>query len=841
MGLKEYTLKRHFTDTPEPDARKKVRSKEKLIFVVQRHQASHLHYDFRLEMDGVLKSWAVPKGPSMDPSDKRLAMMVEDHPYAYRTFEGEIPAGNYGAGTVEIWDKGTYSAIGIQDKAESEQKLLKELENGSLKFELHGKKLRGQFALVKMHGKQDRAWLLIKHRDQYAEEGYDSEDHLEAVTHTRRNTSQAQKKKPAGTSKKISGSGVAVKKREDAPNATHIVKPMLAHLHSEPFDNPGWIFEVKFDGYRAIADIDHGEAELYSRNGKIFNDVYAPVVTALAQLDIQAVLDGEIVVLDSEGRSRFQLLQQYQEKGGDLFYYVFDLLELNGHDIRHLALEDRKSLLREILPKDGILRYSDHVRTTGKDFFNEASKQELEGIIAKRADSEYLEGVRGSDWLKIKVQQRQEAIICGFTEPRGEREYFGALILGVYNNETLRHVGNCGSGFTKEQLHDLREIFEPYMQKLSPFGEKIASSTPITYLKPELVCEVVFGGWTDDGRMRHPIFQGLREDKAARDVVREHPDDETKNLTPVIAQQKEKKNSGRTIDIDGHALVLTHLDKVYWPEEEYTKGDVIAYYAEIADVILPYLKDRPQSLHRHPNGITNEGFYQKNMSDSLPGWLATVEMYAESAARNVRYLLCQDKATLTYMNNLGCIEINPWNSRVGSLDCPDYIVIDLDPGENEFDDVIETALAVKEVLDRAKVEAWCKTSGATGMHIYVPLGALYSYDEAQDFAQIIGHRTHELLPELTSLERSPKARRKQIYIDVLQNRAGQTLASAYSLRPKPGATVSAPLEWKELKKGLHPSQFTIATMHRRLSRKGDLFAPVLHRAIDMLAALKRLE
>jgi bifunctional non-homologous end joining protein LigD len=834
MGLKEYTLKRHFDETPEPTSRKKARHGGELVFVVQRHQASRLHYDFRLEMDGVLKSWAVPKGPSMDPADKRLAMMVEDHPYAYRTFEGEIPEGNYGAGIVEIWDEGTYTVPGVSGKVKSEREILKALENGNLKFELHGKKLHGQFALVKMHGKQENAWLLIKHRDEYAEEGYDSERHVEATSRAKRKTSRRHTKSTSPKAEESSEHG-----QERMPDVDHIVKPMLARLHSEPFNDPGWIFEVKFDGYRAIADVDHGVVELYSRNGKTFRDLYHPVVTALEQLDVQAVLDGEVVVPDSEGRSRFQLLQQYQEKGGELLYYAFDLLELNGHDIRHLPLEERKKLLQTLLPGHPILRYSDHVQETGKEFFREASKRGLEGIIAKRSESTYMEGVRGSDWLKIKVHQRQEAVICGFTEPRGQRKYMGALVLGVYDGSTLMHAGNCGSGFTTEQLHDLRQKFEPYIQKTSPFGKRIATPSPVTYLKPELVCEVEFGGWTDDGRMRHPIFQGLREDKPARDVVREQPDDESQTAVPAQLPKTRKKDS-RTTEIDGHPLLLTHPDKVYWPDEGYTKGDVIAYYAEMADILLPYLKNRPQSLHRHPNGINEEGFYQKNMPESLPAWIATVEMYAESAGRTVRYLLCQDRATLAYMNNLGCIEIHPWNSCVSSLDCPDYIVIDLDPGDNEFGDVIETAHAVKEVLDRAGAEAYCKTSGATGMHIYIPLGARYSYDEAQEFAHIIAQLTHELLPELTSLERSPKARRKQIYLDVLQNRAGQTLASVYSLRPRPGAPVSAPLEWKELKKGLHPSQFTIATMQKRLARKGDLFAPVLERGIDMLAALKRL-
>lgn len=845
MGLKEYIKKRHFGKTPEPkgsDARKS----SKLRFVVQRHDASKLHYDFRLEMDGVLKSWAVPKGPSLDPADKRLAVMVEDHPIAYRSFEGEIPEGNYGAGTVTIWDEGTYSSAREED---GEKALLSQLEHGHLKFELHGKKLCGVFSLIRMHGTEGNSWLLIKQRDEYAVEDYNSEEHLERVrgrTLRKKNSQRKAKGTPAASRKEPSEKRAS----ENELSVEHIVKPMLARLHSEPFDDPTWIFEVKFDGYRAIADVSDKRVELYSRNSKTFNEDYAPVVEALRQLEHSVVLDGEVVVLDEKGRSQFQLLQQYLEsRSSELYYYAFDLLELDGRDIRHLSLVERKELLKKLLPHNSIVRYSDHVRKSGKAFFEEAVRSGLEGIVAKRAGSAYVEGMRGDDWLKIKAVQRQEAVICGFTKPKGIRQYFGAIVLGVYEGGTLRHVGNCGSGFTVEILRSLRQKFEPYIQKQSPFGKKVPALSPITYMAPELVCEVEFGGWTDDNRMRHPIFKGLRADKDASDVVREHADDETappaKKQTAKRTAKKRtaKKKVGRAegeVLIEGLPVVLTNVDKIYWPEEEYTKGDVIAYYADMAEYILPYLKDRPESLHRHPNGIKSQGFYQKDMSDSAPGWAETVEVYSESTDENVRYLLCQNRATLAFMNNLGCIEINPWCSRVGMLDSPDYAVIDLDPGENEFEDVVEVALAAKEVLDEASADAYCKTSGATGVHIYVPLGARYSYDEARDFIHIVVQIVHERLPELTSLERNPKERRKQIYLDYLQNRAGQTLAAPYSLRPKPGATVSTPLEWSELKRKIHPGDFTIKNISRRISKKGDLFAAVLERGIDLLACLKKL-
>jgi bifunctional non-homologous end joining protein LigD len=884
MALKTYNEKRNFKQTPEPSGKKKVSTNE-LKFVIQRHDASHLHYDFRLEMEGVLKSWAVPKGPSLNPHDKRLAMMVEDHPFEYRTFQGVIPEGNYGAGIVEIWDEGTYTAIGSTDRKESEKMLLSELKKGSLKFVLHGKKLKGEFALVKIkntNASKDNAWLLIKHNDEYATEDlYNSEEdvptnskiikkNVVSKKSSKIATKKAVEKKviqkevidtSIPTSKKKVHSVQSKIKQGKAP-MLHDVKPMLAKLKDEPFDSPEWIYEIKWDGYRAIAEVSDGNVQLYSRNHISFNQKFEPIIDALELLEHNVVLDGEVVVMNTDGTTSFQLLQQYAEHPSpNLCYVIFDILFIDGHDLRVLPLLERKKILQQILPETQILKYSDHIDEDGIHFFELAKKNKLEGIMAKKSDSQYHEETRSSEWLKIKVVNAQEAVICGFTAPRNSRKDFGALILGVYKKNKLIYIGHTGSGFTTENLTSIRTLLDPLIQKVSPFEEIIKTNEKVTWLKPKYVCEVSFTEWTSEGHLRHPIFKGLREDKKPNEVFREEmPSTKEKNSELQIAStrslkfkstkkihptvpsiKKNRKNDSEEKKVDGHTLSFSNVSKVYWPQEQFTKGDLIEYYTKIADYMLPYLKDRPESLNRHPNGIDGEHFFQKDMGDQIPSWIKTKEIHSESNDKNIRYLLCQNKATLLYMANLGCIEINPWNARIQKIDKPDYIIIDLDPGENTFDDVIHTALITKKILDKAGINGYCKTSGASGLHIYIPLGAKYTFEQGKNFAHVIVQLVHEQLPELTSLERSTKERKKKIYLDYLQNRSGQTIAAPYSVRPKEGATVSTPLEWKEVKKGLHPSQFTIKTIFKRLEQKGDLFKGVLGKGINMASCLKKLD
>lgn len=862
MALDTYKKKRNFNKTPEPKDKKEKITRGNLRFSFQRHQASRLHYDLRLEMDGVLKSWAIPKGPSLNPKDKRLAMMTEDHPYDYIDFEGVIPAGNYGAGIVDVFDEGTYSAPGIKDRKKSEKELLEGLKDGNLKFELKGKKIKGVFALVKMQDDKDNAWLLIKKEDKYAVDGpFNSEDLIGDLTSIKKGLKKedvTKKTKPTKSKKTSEETKTPEIPTQPMP---HDVKPMLAKIGKGPFDDKDWIFEMKYDGYRAIAEVDKGKVELYSRNQLTFNRKFAKIAERLSALPHQAVLDGEIVVHDKDGKPKFQLLQNYQKTGkGDIYYYVFDLLYLNGYELSDLTLLDRKKLLKQIIKElgDPIILYSDHIKEEGKAFFEEVKTQQLEGIIAKKSDSLYRKGQRSSDWLKIKTSARQEAVIAGFTEPRGSRKLFGALVLGVYEKGELQYIGHTGGGFNSKSLKMMMEKLEPLIRKTSPFKKKVKTNMPVTWVKPVLVCEVSFGEWTAEGNMRHPIFEGLREDKPAKEVVREQPTNaQPDEKSPQTEKKKGKsspnkktsskpkspisnKDKERQLELNGQKIHLTSLDKLYWPDEGYTKGDLIQYYLQVSDYILPYLKGRPQNMLRHPNGIKDKGFFHKDVSELNLDWQETVEIYSESNDKELRYLVCNDQATLTYMNQLGCIEINPWNSRIESLANPDYIVIDLDPGDNTFDEIIETALVVKKVLDRAKAEAYIKTSGSRGMHIYVPMGARYEYEDAKDFALLIAQLAHEQLPKLTSLKRSPKERKKQIYLDYLQNRKGQTLAAAYSVRPKPDATVSTPLKWEEVKPGLYPSKFTIKTICKRLEKEGDLFKGVLGKGIDMKKCLKNL-
>ncbi len=843
MALDKYNQKRRFEETPEP-AGKKRKGSGPLNFVVQKHEASRLHYDFRLEVDGVLKSWAVPKGPSLNPHDRRLAMMVEDHPFDYRTFEGIIPEGNYGAGTVMVWDQGTYAPWAdvsgkwqeIKDRAQAEKKLRQMLKAGHLTFILHGSKLHGEFALIKIKDSdEENAWLLIKKGDETADPKRDvtSEDHSVVSGRSMEQIAAASDKQWTSSELDLS----------DAPKAKlpDDVKPMLASLTDQPFDNSDWVFEIKWDGYRAIAETGKG-VKLYSRNLQPFNEKFAPVVAALQDFKHEVVLDGEVVAVDPEGRSRFQLLQNYQTTGqGTLVYYVFDILHLDGHDLTGLPLLRRKEILTQILPPSGVIKLSQHIEQKGTAFFAAAAEQNLEGIMAKAANSTYRMGSRSKQWLKIKTHQRQEAVIGGFTEPRGSRKSLGALVLGVYDGDDLIYIGHTGGGFDDKGLKEMHQKLQPLIRETSPFSTTFKTNAPVSWVEPKLVCEVSFAEWTGDGHMRQPILVGLREDKDSKSVVREQPLPAT--VTSEAAKSTKKKSptpEEEMLQVGKNKVKITHRGKVYWPEEGYSKGQLIDYYRQAAPLILPYLKDRPENLNRHPNGIAGPSFYHKDMRGELPDWIKTIKIYSESNEAEIEYLVCNDEATLVYMANLGCIEINPWNSRIKKLDNPDYTIIDLDPEDIGFDAVIKTAQAVHKVLDSAGIPSYPKTSGATGLHIYIPLGAKYDYEQSKTFAHIIGQLVNAKLADITSLERNPAKRQRRVYLDYLQNRHGQTLASVYSVRPKPGATVSTPLKWQEVKAGLDPKKFTMFNILKRVDKLGDLWQPVIRDGIDLAASLERL-
>lgn len=872
MALQKYNQKRDFSKTSEPKGGKST-DKNKLRFVIQKHDATRLHYDFRLEMEGVLKSWAVPKGPSTDPKTKRLAMMVEDHPYDYRTFEGIIPQGEYGGGTVIVWDEGTYEPIEeFKTKKAQEKHLLKQLKNGSLKIRLHGKKLEGEFALVKTHGMAENSWLLIKHKDEYASiKDITKKDKSvlsdQTIAQVEKNSDNIWHSTQTDKARAKAGPEQGGKAKPDpqlkkAPKSRMPtgIKPMLATLVNAPFDDPDWQYEVKWDGYRALAFLNKGKVDLLSRNNKSFNDKFYPIYELLQTWALNAVLDGEILVLNEKGISNFGDLQNWRsEADGELVFYVFDLLWYEGKDLKDLPLEQRQSLLEEILPvDDDRVRLSKVFKTSGIDFYHAAERMGLEGIIAKKSDSTYTTNYRSKEWVKIKINKRQEVIIAGFTKNEGTSKQFSSLLLGVYNGKDLQYVGKVGTGFSDQLQKEMMTRFKPLIRKTSPFSEipdvnkpsRFRPSPPkakATWLKPELVCEVSFTEVTSDGVFRHPSFEAMRDDKKAKDVVLETPQDTEAVVEPAAEVHKaaikppkgkvpktllNPKDETQVRKVKGKELKFTHLSKVYWPDDGVTKRDMFNYYYQVADYILPYLKDRPMSLNRFPGGINGKSFYQKNVKDTAPDWAETFP-YTTSDGEKKEYLIATDEASLLWMATLACIEMNPWFSRAKTPDNPDYCVLDLDPDKQHFDQVIEAAQMVKTVLDEIDVPSYCKTSGSTGIHIYIPLGAKYSYDESQLFARIIVAEVQKRLPKFTTLERMVAKRKGKMYLDFLQNRPGATIAGPYSLRPKPGATVSMPLHWHEVKKGLKMTDFTIFNAVDRLKQEGDLFKGVLGKGVDL--------
>jgi bifunctional non-homologous end joining protein LigD len=616
------------------------------------------------------------------------------------------------------------------------------------------------------------------------------------------------------------------------------VKPMLAKEVDIPFDSKDWIFEIKWDGYRAISEIKNGEVKLYSRNENSFLSNYPPLVEALRKIKHNVILDGEIVVLDEEGKSDFQKLQHYEENTSyPLAYYVFDVLQIEDKKTTELPLIKRKELLKKIIPKNSIVKYSDHIVEKGIAFFKSAKDNNLEGIMAKKADSEYHTGSRTGDWLKIKHHKSEEVIVVGFTEPTGQRKYFGALVLAVKTKDGLIYAGHTGTGFDDNTLKEVYGKLQKIITKSSPFKEKVKTNMPVTWVKPVYIAEIKFTEWTTDGKMRHPVFLQMRTDKKIKDLVMP-----AINRSKTVVKENKSDETANELQIGKTKVKITHRGKIYFPDDKITKGDVVDYYQKVADYILPYLKDRPESLKRNPNGIKDAGFFHKDAGEDAPAFVKSKKLFSESAAKDIDYIICNDKATLAYLNNLGCIEINPWNSTTKKLDHPDYCIIDIDPSDkNNFEQVIETANAFKKILDDAGADCYCKTSGSTGLHIFIPMGKKYSYEQVKDFAHLLCTMVNKILPKFTSLTRSlAKRGNKHIYLDYLQNRRGQTLACAYSLRPKKGATVSAPLQWKEVKKGLSPSQFDIHNIFSRIKKHGDLFKPVLGKGVDLKKILEKI-
>lgn len=904
MGLVEYKKKRSFARTPEPRGGKSNRAV--LHFVIQKHAASRLHYDFRLEMEGVLKSWAVPKGPSLNPANKRLAMQVEDHPFDYRNFEGIIPEGNYGAGTVIIWDQGTYESLeNVKGKKEHEKILMKGLEAGSLKFRLHGEKLNGEFVLVKTPARAENAWLLIKHRDEYASDIDITEEDQSVVS---KMTLAELSRDPSAAlwGDKAAGDGLTNKKRvvrsgvkKKAPakrrkalekkvgkNAANAaikqisdttkkrlrtpppgdVSPMLATLVDKPLDEPEWFFEIKWDGFRSLSYIVDGDVNIRSRNNKNFNEKFYPIRQALADWKVSAVVDGEIIVMNEKGYPDFGALQTWRsEADGELVYYLFDLLWCDGYDLMQTPLIDRREVLKKIIPSSGPVRLSENFDVTGTELIALAAKMGLEGIVAKKKNSLYYAGQRTRDWLKVKAIKQQEVVIGGYTRNENSSKLFSALLMGVFDDGAFVFTGPVGTGFTTEGQKAILKKLKPLETPKCPFRETPDYNKPsrfrpnppkakVTWVRPELVAEVNYRTLASDGSFRHPSFKGLREDKRATEVTWEKPTPadavtgETAGLSVMpIPEKSERKTLLNPSDetqvrkIGAHELKFTNLSKVFWPEMRVTKRDMLNYYYQVAPIMLPYMKDRPQTLNRFPNGIHGKSFYQKDVTGKVPAWIQTHQYYSEADQRQKNFLVCSDEASLLYIASLGCIELNPWSSRAQNPDQPDWCIIDLDPDQNPFEEVIDVARVTRQVLDAIGIASYCKTSGSTGLHIYVPLGAEYSYEESKEFGRAIAKAVHTEIPSVTSIERLTANRKGKIYIDFLQNRPQATVAGPYSLRPKPGAPVSMPLRWEEVKNGLKMSDFNIRTAVPRLKEQGDHFGGVLDKAIDMGKAMRKLK
>jgi bifunctional non-homologous end joining protein LigD len=776
VSLKEYRRKRDPKKTTEPFTGK--RKGKQPTFVVQRHDARRLHYDFRLERDGALASWAVPKGIPLEPGERHLAVHVEDHPLDYGSFEGEIPKGQYGAGTVEIWDSGTYE-------------LVEEKRDGGLTVRLHGKKLEGLWTLVPAHldGKEQN-WLLIRKQEDGAA--------------------------PAGPNRKYA--------------------PMLATL-ADAKQMPrgeGWEFEIKWDGYRIVSRVAGGEAELRTRKDQDYTQRFANVAKELVKAlkTPDCVVDGEVCALDEDGRPSFSAMQQ-AKAGTPIVYYVFDLLEVDGEPVIELSLSERRDRLRKLLDgRNRTVQFSEGF-ADGPALYRAAQEQRLEGIMGKRLDSKYLPGKRSRDWLKFKTHGEQEFVVVGYTRGKGRREWsFGSLVLATNGPEELEWVGNVGTGFDDDEQERLLKKLKPLEQKASPFPKPPKMprirKDDVVWVEPKLVAEVSFAEFTHDGRLRAPVYAGLREDKDASEVRRE-----TAELIPDVIRKGKR------------VLRLSNLDKPFWPDEGITKGDLLAFYRDVAPVLIPHLRDRPFTMRRYPDGAFGKSFFQKDKPPGMPDWIPTVNIEVSTRdrpaqRRRIDAPLVNDELSLLWMVNMGCIDLNTWYSRVDKLDRPDFVLFDLDPSPDVgFGETVQVALLVKEALDALGLESFPKTSGADGMHVLVPIARRHTYDDTRRFAEIVAGALASTHRGLVTTEWT-KSKRRGVLIDANQNGEGKTIASVYSVRPKKGAPVSTPLRWEEVGESLDPSAFAMDVVRERVAKHGDLYEGVLTAKQSLSTALRKL-
>jgi bifunctional non-homologous end joining protein LigD len=851
-NLSKYRAKRSPDRSPEPVGT--VSPVPGSLFVVHKHAARQLHFDLRLEMDGVLRSWAVPKGPSLDMSDKRLAVKVEDHPLEYGDFEGVIPQGNYGAGGVIVWDRGQW--VPLEDWRTG-------LEKGKLLFELNGYKLHGKWTLVKINkSKSQKDWLLIKERDSWMKQPGDQfpeESVLSGLT----------------VEEIVAGDTPAARLRNalektDAPRVRvdpRSVQPMHAESADEAFTRDGWIFELKLDGYRLIASKSNGEALLLTRNGNDYTGVFPEIARAVKALPIDdCIIDGEVVVCDAKGLPSFAMLQRRGRLTSSIditraavdlpaTFYAFDFLAFEDFDLRPLPLVERKQLLMEVLPKLGPLRALEHIETQGEAFLEQVTAMGLEGIIAKKADCPY-RARRSSDWLKIKAEKTGDFIIVGFTAPKRSRGHFGALQLADMVNGQLVYAGRVGTGFNEKLLRELKEMLDGIVRRDPPcegpsYGpgeeplssEHILETSTTTWVDPVYVCEVRYREWTQDGLLRHSAFLRMREDKRPDECERQGwmavDSAAEADVAPVVHVSEPPPPPPKPAV--QKTVAFSNLNKVFWPAEGYTKGDLIEYYRSVSKWILPYLRNRPVVLTRFPDGIEGKSFYQKDAPEFAPDWIRTVPIWSEETQRDIRYFVCDDEESLLYLANMASIPLHIWGSRVGSLELPDWCVIDLDPKEAPFSHVIRVAQVLHRICDDAGLPNYVKTTGKTGLQIMLPLGRQLTYEQCRTLGELLARLVTRELGDIATITRHITKRGDKVYLDYLQNRHGQLIVAPFSVRPLPGASVSIPLIWDEVNDSLDPRSFTIRTASEHMGALGaDPVLPVLEVKAELAEVVAQL-
>lgn len=805
MALHEYRRKRDFQRTPEPRGAKGKTDAVERRFVVQKHAARRLHYDFRLELGGVLKSWAVPKGPSLDPGERRLAVHVEDHPIEYGDFEGVIPKGEYGGGTVLVWDQGTWFPVGDADAG---------YRKGHLRFRLLGHKLHGTWNLVRT-GKPDgdggkENWLLIKSDDEFRSTDDPIKARPESVL-TGRDLKQVEAQRDRVWHAKREKPPAAPRRRNPREHLPTSISPQLATLVSAAPTGEQWLHEIKYDGYRILARVEGHRIQLLSRNGKDWSARFPSLCKALRELNLgYAWLDGEVAFLLPDGRSSFSGLQNALSEEDDrgLVYLLFDLLFHAGRDVRSEPLAARKALLQRLLeagdhsPK---LRFSDHVQGHGKEFYARACELGLEGIISKLADRPYRAG-RGRDWQKVKCLQRQEFVVLGFTEPAGTRKGFGALLLGLHADGGLRYAGRVGTGFDQRTLLRLRERLDRLRVEDSPLAPDALPQEArrgVSWVHPELVAEIAFTDWTRDGILRHPSFQGLREDKSAVEVVRETP-------TPAVAEPSRGESRGDAVA----GVRLSNPEKILYPEQGVTKRELAEYYTRVGDLLLAEIADRPLTLLRCPDGHHAQCFFQKHASGTVPEGLRRVRV--EKKGKSSNYLAADSLAGVIALVQMGVLEIHVWGARRDRLDRPDRLVFDLDPDEGlGWAEVVRAARRVRERLEALGLSAFVKTTGGKGLHVVTPILRRHGWDEAKAFSKAVAADLVRAFPGEYTSSPSKAARRGKLFIDYLRNGQGATAIASYSTRARHGATVALPIGWDELDE-TRPPDFNVRNIDQRL-------------------------